>query len=75
MIDVDFDKAAIVRAIRLGLGDRSFRAQLAQCRNPYGDGHAAERTIDVLKRLRLGSALTAKWRPISGPFLDASDDV
>jgi hypothetical protein len=42
---------------------------LANCRNPYGDGHAAERTIDVLHRLRIGAALLAKWRAPTGPFL------
>jgi UDP-N-acetylglucosamine 2-epimerase (non-hydrolysing)/GDP/UDP-N,N'-diacetylbacillosamine 2-epimerase (hydrolysing) len=73
VIDVDFDKAAIVKTIRFVLQDLGYRAKLAQCQNPYGDGHAAERTVDILKRLILGPALTAKWRNSSGPFLTTPD--
>jgi GDP/UDP-N,N'-diacetylbacillosamine 2-epimerase (hydrolysing) len=75
VIDVGFDKHAIVEAIHFGLHDAAFRKRLLDCRNPYGDGHAAERTIDVLKRLRPGPVLTAKWKPSQGPFLDAADDA
>ena len=33
-------------------------------------GHAVEHTIDVLSRLKLDAALTAKWRePTAGGFL------
>lgn len=76
VVDVDSDKQAIVDAIRFVLNDSVFRAALADCRNPFGDGHAAERTIDVLRRLRLGPDLIVKWRPFSGQFLTApGDDV
>jgi UDP-N-acetylglucosamine 2-epimerase (non-hydrolysing)/GDP/UDP-N,N'-diacetylbacillosamine 2-epimerase (hydrolysing) len=75
VVDVDFDRAAIVRTIRFVLNDAGYRAKLAQCRNPYGDGHAAERTVEVLKRLVLGAALTAKWRNAAGPFLTAASDA
>jgi hypothetical protein len=45
------------------------------CRSPYGDSHAAERTVDILARLKLGPALIAKWRqPPAGAFLTASND-
>jgi GDP/UDP-N,N'-diacetylbacillosamine 2-epimerase (hydrolysing) len=71
VIDVTFDKDAIVQAVRLALHDPSFRNQLAGCRSPYGDGRTAERTLDILKRLRLGPALTAKWSRSGGPFLTA----
>jgi UDP-N-acetylglucosamine 2-epimerase (non-hydrolysing)/GDP/UDP-N,N'-diacetylbacillosamine 2-epimerase (hydrolysing) len=70
VVNVDFDRGAIVKAIRFVLDDCDFRARLAECRSPYGDGHAAERTVDIIKRLRLGNALTAKWLPNCGPFLD-----
>jgi UDP-N-acetylglucosamine 2-epimerase (non-hydrolysing)/GDP/UDP-N,N'-diacetylbacillosamine 2-epimerase (hydrolysing) len=72
VVDVDFDKPAIVNAIRHVISDPEYRKKLAGCSNPYGDGHAAERTLDVLKRLRLGRDLVAKWRNASGPFLDQS---
>jgi GDP/UDP-N,N'-diacetylbacillosamine 2-epimerase (hydrolysing) len=69
VIDVDFDRRAIVGAVQRALTDKAFRDGLNACRNPYGDGHAAERTLDVLLRLRLGSALTAKWLPAAADVL------
>jgi UDP-N-acetylglucosamine 2-epimerase (non-hydrolysing)/GDP/UDP-N,N'-diacetylbacillosamine 2-epimerase (hydrolysing) len=70
VIDVGFEKKAIRDAVYFALHDVAFKDRLASCRNPYGDGHASKRTTDVLKRLKLGPALTAKWRPSAGPFLD-----
>jgi UDP-N-acetylglucosamine 2-epimerase (non-hydrolysing)/GDP/UDP-N,N'-diacetylbacillosamine 2-epimerase (hydrolysing) len=70
VIDAEFDKDAIVRAVRHVLNDSTYRAKLEQCRNPFGDGRAAERTLDVLKRLVLGQPLAAKWRTLPGPYLN-----
>jgi UDP-N-acetylglucosamine 2-epimerase (non-hydrolysing)/GDP/UDP-N,N'-diacetylbacillosamine 2-epimerase (hydrolysing) len=61
VIDVGYDRAAIVSAIRRALHDPAFRAALRECRNPYGDGNAAPRTVDILQRLRIVPALLAKW--------------
>jgi UDP-N-acetylglucosamine 2-epimerase (non-hydrolysing)/GDP/UDP-N,N'-diacetylbacillosamine 2-epimerase (hydrolysing) len=69
VVRVSHERAAIANAVRFVLADTGFRRGLANCRNPYGDGHAAERTIDVLHRLRIGAALLAKWRAPTGPFL------
>jgi UDP-N-acetylglucosamine 2-epimerase (non-hydrolysing)/GDP/UDP-N,N'-diacetylbacillosamine 2-epimerase (hydrolysing) len=69
VIDVGFDKRDIVAAVRRALLDPDFRGRLAQTRNPYGDGKAAARTASVLKSLKLGPELTAKWRCAPGPFL------
>jgi len=70
VIDVPFEREAIVGAVRFALHDAAYRKELASCTNPYGDGHAAERTLDVLRRLRLGPELTAKWRTPGGKLLD-----
>ena len=70
VIDVDYDRDAIAGAVRFALADPGFRARLAGCVNPYGDGRAAPRTVDVLRRLRLTPALLAKWLPAAGPLLD-----
>ena len=75
VIDADFDRTAIVKAVRFALTDGDFRAGVSQCRNPYGDGRTAERVVDILKRLTLGAPLVAKWRGSPGPFLDAADDA
>ncbi len=73
VIDVPFDQAAIVDAVRFALTDPGFRRRLAATVNPHGDGRAAERTVAVLKHLKLGSELTAKWKNAPGPFLPEMD--
>lgn len=70
VIDATCDRSAIEGAIRRALHDLDFRAGLRDCRNPYGDGRCAERTSDILRRLRLGHALTAKWLDDGAALLD-----
>jgi len=70
VVDVGYDRGAIVKAVRYALSDAGFRAALADCVNPYGDGRAARRTLDVLRGLRLTPALLAKWLPAGEPLLD-----
>lgn len=71
VIDVEFDKDRIVDAVKYALSDPRFAERVANCRNPYGDGTASRRTIDVLRRLNLGPELIAKWKRSAGPFLVA----
>ena len=61
VIDAACDRADIRAAMARALHDPAFRAGLAHCRNPYGDGQCAERTVDILTRLQLKPSLTAKW--------------
>lgn len=61
VVDVGYGRDAIVNGIRHVLYDRAFREALRECRNPYGDGNAARRTVEILQRLRLGPALLTKW--------------
>jgi UDP-N-acetylglucosamine 2-epimerase (non-hydrolysing)/GDP/UDP-N,N'-diacetylbacillosamine 2-epimerase (hydrolysing) len=76
VIDVPCEREAIVKAVRCALTDAEFRRKLAACRSPYGDGRAAERTVDVLLRLRLGNALIAKWKQApTSAFLAATTDA
>jgi UDP-N-acetylglucosamine 2-epimerase (non-hydrolysing)/GDP/UDP-N,N'-diacetylbacillosamine 2-epimerase (hydrolysing) len=70
VIDAGYESAQIAAAIARALGDPAFRAGLAGCVNPYGDGHCAERTVDILSRLRLHAGFTAKWLPRTEPILD-----
>jgi len=69
VIDAPHDRDAIRHAIERALGDPAFRAGLADCRNPYGDGTCARRTADLLLRLRL-SRLPAKWLDDGEPVVD-----
>jgi UDP-N-acetylglucosamine 2-epimerase (non-hydrolysing)/GDP/UDP-N,N'-diacetylbacillosamine 2-epimerase (hydrolysing) len=75
VIDVGWNKDAIVKAIHFALGDADFRRKVAEGRSPYGDGHAGERTVDVLSRLNLGPALIAKWRASSASMLESANAV
>jgi UDP-N-acetylglucosamine 2-epimerase (non-hydrolysing)/GDP/UDP-N,N'-diacetylbacillosamine 2-epimerase (hydrolysing) len=69
VIDAAYDRKAILTAIRHVLHDATFRAAIESCVNPYGDGHTALRTIDILKRLRITPALLAKWIASHDPIL------
>ena len=61
VIDVPCQADAIASAVRFVLNDRDFGRKVAASKSPYGDGHAAERTVDILLRLKLGKPLLAKW--------------
>lgn len=69
VIDVDYDKAMIKEAIQTALHDATFRQNLANCRNPYGDGYCAEKTVAILDELSLTPALLNKWLPATRPFI------
>jgi UDP-N-acetylglucosamine 2-epimerase (non-hydrolysing)/GDP/UDP-N,N'-diacetylbacillosamine 2-epimerase (hydrolysing) len=58
VIDVEPDAGAIEGAVRRALGP-GFRASLDGT-NPYGDGHASERIVDVLRSVDLGVELLGK---------------
>lgn len=70
VVDAGHDRDAIVKAVRFVLSDPEFRAALAGCVNPYGDGNTATKTVAILRRLRLAPALLAKWLPAGEPLLD-----
>ena len=63
-------REAIRKAISFVLNDTGFRSALAHCENPYGDGNTAEKTVDILRRLRLSGALLTKWIALGEPLLD-----
>ena len=50
VLDVPPRRAAIERGIRTALS-ADFRESLREVLNPYGDGHAATRIVDLLTRL------------------------
>lgn len=59
VLDVDPETGAIVAAIAEARSP-AFRAVLAGMPNPYGDGRAAERIVDVLTTCTLGQPLLIK---------------
>lgn len=60
VIDVPHDIGEIADAIRRALTDKAFRKQLQSMTNPYGDGRAAPRIVDVLEAVQLGPHLIQK---------------
>ena len=60
VIDVPPERAAICRGIERALSDHAFRKLLAGSTSPYGDGHAGERIVEVLRTLPLDEELIQK---------------
>ena len=59
VLDCAANRAEIVDAIHKAL-TAGFRASLADLKNPYGDGHAAEKIVDVLSSVIFSESLLAK---------------
>lgn len=59
VINVDYDRSSILAGIRQATS-ASFKAALANTKNPYGDGTAAEQIVDVLRRCPLDDNLLKK---------------
>ncbi len=55
VIDVGYSRREIKTAIRTALEDEAFKEVVRTCANPYGDGHAAERIVKVLRELDLAA--------------------
>lgn len=51
VIDVGYKKEEIVRGLKKALYDKKFLRLIKKVKNPYGDGHSAERIVKILKRL------------------------
>lgn len=60
VIDVPHDATAIAAAIDRAMNDTAFRHSLRTLKNPYGDGDAAPRIVDILAATPLGAGLIQK---------------
>lgn len=59
VIDAGISRNSILAAVRKGLSD-SFRKSLTGLKNPYGDGHGADRIVKFLKNVRLDDRFLMK---------------
>jgi UDP-hydrolysing UDP-N-acetyl-D-glucosamine 2-epimerase len=59
IIDVGYSKEEIVKGIAMAINP-GFRRSIAQIVNPYGDGHAAQRIVSLLKSMKTGPTLIIK---------------
>jgi UDP-hydrolysing UDP-N-acetyl-D-glucosamine 2-epimerase len=65
IIDAPADSAAILNAIETARSE-DFRKSLHGMTNPYGDGHASEKIVDVLTSVELSESLLIKHaRPLN----------
>ena len=53
VIDTDFSPKNIVRAVNKALYNKAFLRILASLRNPYGDGMASKRIVNILSRISM----------------------
>jgi len=60
VIDAPHDKNEIGKAIEYALHDTGFRARLAKCRNPFGDGKSSARIVEVLAETAIDGRLLRK---------------
>lgn len=57
---VPHDKERIVCAVRRAIGDPEYRARIARCSNPYGDGKSSQRIADTLANIPIDDRLLIK---------------
>ena len=60
VLDVGYDRAAILEAIDRCLHDEPFKARADSCHNPYGAGDAGRRIADVLAAVPIDHRLVQK---------------
>jgi len=60
VIDVNYDKEEIKKAIQMALYDQEFREKVKQGKNFYGDGKAAIRIAKVLSEIKIDKRLLEK---------------
>jgi len=60
IIEADYDKEQIKKAIKKAIYDKKFIEKLRKCKNPYGDGEAGVRIADILSEMKIDEKLLQK---------------
>jgi UDP-N-acetylglucosamine 2-epimerase (non-hydrolysing)/GDP/UDP-N,N'-diacetylbacillosamine 2-epimerase (hydrolysing) len=60
VLDVPNDASQIEKAIHKALFDESFRKEISEIKNPYGEGNSAKQIVDILKNMDLSSVSIQK---------------
>jgi UDP-N-acetylglucosamine 2-epimerase len=63
---------AIVKHVEELVEDNFAYRRMTTAANPYGDGRASERIVEVLRNWRMGRALLPKYRAFSPQFREAA---
>lgn len=59
VVNVGYEAAAIKKAISKAIS-KEFKARVAKCSNPYGDGQSAKRIVDILEFVPIDDKLLIK---------------
>jgi UDP-N-acetylglucosamine 2-epimerase (non-hydrolysing)/GDP/UDP-N,N'-diacetylbacillosamine 2-epimerase (hydrolysing) len=60
VIDILPEKDKILTAVNYALHDIKFLKKVQKCENKFGDGHASERIVDILKKIEINESLIQK---------------
>jgi len=60
VIDIPYGRDSVIRGIKEAIYDESFKKQLKNCTNPYGDGNASGRISQILSEVNLDRELIQK---------------
>lgn len=60
VVFVPHEKDAIISAVRNAIFDPEYRAKVAYCSNPYGDGQSSQRIADILASTVIDDSLLIK---------------
>lgn len=60
IIDVEYNKEEIKKAIAKALYDNDFKTKTKKCKNPYGDGNAGKRIAAILAKIKIDKNLLQK---------------
>ncbi len=65
VIDATYDRKDIKECINRAIHDKKTRANTKLKRNPYGDGNASKRIVEILSKIDLNNELLTKFHPNS----------
>jgi len=60
VIDADYDRNSIKKCIEKALLDTKFQNKVKGCKNPYGEGNASEKIVDVLTKINMDENILTK---------------
>jgi GDP/UDP-N,N'-diacetylbacillosamine 2-epimerase (hydrolysing) len=60
IIDVEPKKISILRAVTYALHNKGFAKKAKQTKNKFGDGHAAQKIVTILKHIKIDEQLIQK---------------
>jgi UDP-N-acetylglucosamine 2-epimerase (non-hydrolysing)/GDP/UDP-N,N'-diacetylbacillosamine 2-epimerase (hydrolysing) len=60
VINADYKKKEIITAVNKALYDKSFIKKIKKVKNPYGDGKAAQRIVEILNKIPITPQLLQK---------------